>query len=228
MQKIILIDDDQELATKLKRFFEDYSFDLNAFTNPLEAIDYLKNEKPLLVILDGMMPEMDGLDVCKKIREFSNIPIIMLSGRVEEIDKIMGLENGADDYVTKPFSPRELVARIKSQIRKLDYLSKNQDNSSLEFSDLKINENTYEVTLKNNLIPLTATEFEILKFLATYKGEVKSREEIMQALHGDTWEAFDRSLDIAISRIRKKLASIDDKEYIKTVRLKGYVFAIAD
>ena len=169
-----------------------------------------------------MLPEMDGFEVCKKIREFSNIPIIFLTGRVEEADKILGLEHGADDYVTKPFSPRELVARVKSQLRRNQNLA---NSPTISEAQLELNTGNYTAFYSGKEIKFTATEFEILKFLVENKGNVKSREEIMEGLYGDTWEAFDRSLDIAISRIRKKLKEgTEGKELIKTVRLKGYMF----
>ncbi|OUR93580.1 hypothetical protein A9Q84_19115 [Halobacteriovorax marinus] len=221
MNKILILDDDIKLCEKLVKYFEGFNLNLSSVHHPHEGIKKLQAEKYDVLILDGMLPDMDGLEVCKKIREFSNIPIVFLTGKVEESDKILGLEYGADDYVTKPFSPRELVARIKSQLRRIQ--TKNSK-SILAGSGIELNIGNYTAICNGETIDLTATEFEILKFLIEHKGAVKSREDIMEGLYGDTWEAFDRSLDIAISRVRKKLKKVHEKEFIKTVRLKGYMF----
>lgn len=226
MANIIIIDDDQRLCDKLEKYLAGFSLKLTSFNTPKEGIESIRVSKYDVLILDGMLPDIDGLEVCRQVREFSDIPIIFLTGRVEEADKILGLEYGADDYVTKPFSPRELVARIKSQLRRSET---RVDTSEILENDLKLNDGSYTAFYKNSEIKFTATEFEILQFLAKNKGQVKSREEIMQGIHGDTWEAFDRSLDIAVSRIRKKLKEISDgREFIKTVRLKGYIFVTTD
>jgi DNA-binding response OmpR family regulator len=221
MSNIIIIDDDIKLCEKLDKYFEGFNLKLTSIYHPLEGLEKIKSSKFDVLILDGMLPDLDGLEVCKRVREFSDIPIIFLTGKVEESDKILGLEYGADDYVTKPFSPRELVARVKSQIRRLNSSS---SLSLLKSSGIELNVGDYSAKYNGNSVDLTATEFEILKFLVEHKGNVKSREEIMEGLYGDTWEAFDRSLDIAISRVRKKLKKIDDKDLIKTIRLKGYMF----
>jgi DNA-binding response OmpR family regulator len=221
MSKILIIDDDIKLCEKLHKYLEGFNLNLEMIHHPLEGIKKIKDSSFDVLILDGMMPDLDGLETCKRIREFSEIPIIFLTGKVEESDKVLGLEYGADDYVTKPFSPRELVARIKSQLRR-----KNSKATPgvLQSSGIELNVGNYTASFNSKSVDFTATEFEILKFLLENKGVVKSREEIMEGLYGDTWEAFDRSLDIAISRVRKKLKNIDDKELIKTVRLKGYMF----
>ena len=227
MDNILIIDDDKRLCEKLSKYLKDFAMELADAQDPIEGIELLKKNDYKVLILDGMLPNMDGLEVCRKVREFSVIPIIFLTGRVEEADKILGLEYGADDYVTKPFSPRELVARVKSQLRRQEL--QEDKNSSVEHSGLELNTGSYTAKYEGEIIKLTATEFEILSYLVENQGQVKSREEIMQGLHGDTWEAFDRSLDIAVSRIRKKLSNISGgKEFIKTVRLKGYIFATAD
>lgn len=223
MIKVIIVDDDTKLCSKLIEYFKDFQIELLAFHHPSDGIGALKNQKFDVMILDGMLPDKDGFEVCKEVRQFSNIPIIFLTGRVEETDKVLGLEYGADDYVTKPFSARELVARIKSQIRRVEL--KSSGTKEVQSSGLSLNPGNYNASYGDDVIDLTATEFEILKFLVENKGLTKTREEIMEGLYGDTWEAFDRSLDIAISRIRKKLKSVcPNIEFIKTVRLKGYIF----
>ncbi len=220
MEQILIIDDDTSLCEKLKKYFEGYQLELSAEHNGSSGVESVKKNKYKVIILDGMLPDLDGHEVCKEIRSFSNIPIVFLTGKVEESDKILGLEYGADDYVTKPFSPRELVARIKSQLRRLE----STDLVKLESAGISLNMGDYSANFNQEPLDLTATEFEILKYLVENKGIVKSREEIMEGLHGESWEAFDRSLDIAISRIRKKLKKVSDTELIKTVRLKGYMF----
>jgi len=221
MSKILILDDDIKLCEKLEKYFSGLNLNLSMSHHPHEGIKKLKEESFDVLILDGMLPDLDGLEVCKQIREFSSIPIVFLTGKVEESDKILGLEYGADDYVTKPFSPRELVARIKSQLRRIQTKA---TKSILSSAGIEMNIGNYTATCNGKVIDLTATEFEILKFLIEHKGSVKSREDIMEGLYGDTWEAFDRSLDIAISRVRKKLKKVHEKEFIKTVRLKGYMF----
>lgn len=224
--KILIIDDDQKLCERLQEYFLQFELDLISTHRPSEGLSKLKTEAVDLIILDGMLPEMDGLDVCRTIREHSSIPIIMLTARGDEIDRIVGLEQGADDYIAKPFSPRELIARIRSTLRReQSRFITNNIPRLLIAGDLILNTANLEVKLENELLSLTGMELDILRIFMESPGAVLSREKIIELIHGQDWTAFDRSLDIAISRLRKKIKdSVPDGQYIKTIRGKGYIF----
>ncbi len=228
---IHLIDDDEDLHDLLKTYFEDMQMNLTASENPIKGIEYVKNNNPDLVILDLMLPFMDGFEVCKKLREYNkNIPIIMLTAKGDDFNKIVGLELGADDYMAKPFNPRELLARIKTIMRRVErYLKIEEKDSHFLISktwDISLNFDSREVKIKDNPIEFTATEFDLLKCLMENVGVVQSRDNLMNKVKGIDFEAFDRSIDVYISKIRQKLGD-DPKnpEIIKTVWGVGYIFS---
>jgi DNA-binding response OmpR family regulator len=222
---LLIIDDDAKLNQLLKDFLKDFGFDVVAATHPIKGLKKLKQASPDLVILDIMLPEMDGFEVCRAIRQTSNIPIIMLTARGEVTDKVVGLELGADDYLAKPFEPRELVARIQSVLRRTQQLS---DNQTLTFDRLTIDLDKRIALLDGNPLDLTTNEFTALAFLARNTGKVLNRDQILQELRGMDCDAFNRSVDIAVSRVRQKLKdNPKSPEFIKTVWGSGYVF-IAD
>jgi two-component system response regulator RstA len=228
---IHLIDDDEELHDLLKTYFEDMQMFLTASETPEKGIDYVKNNNPDLVILDLMLPGIDGFEVCKKIREFNkDIPIIMLTAKGDDFNKIVGLELGADDYMSKPFNPRELLARIKTIMRRVDRYSKTEEKESHVIKsntwDIVLNLDSREVKIKDKFIEFTATEFDLLKTLIENVGIVQSRDSLMNKVKGIDFEAFDRSIDVYISKIRQKLGD-DPKnpEIIKTVWGVGYIFS---
>ncbi|MGD2097096.1 MAG: response regulator transcription factor [Desulfobacterales bacterium] len=219
---ILIIDDDAKLNQLLKDFLKDFGYAVITAAHPARGLKKLKQASPDLVILDIMLPEMDGFEVCRKIRQTSNIPIIMLTARGEVTDKVVGLELGADDYLAKPFEPRELVARIQSVLRR----SQQQvDNQILTFERLTIDLAKHIALLDGNSLDLTTNEFTALALLARCAGKVLSRDQILQELRGMDCDAFNRSVDIAVSRLRQKLND-DPKspEFIKTVWGSGYVF----
>jgi len=225
--KVLLIDDDEKLCNQLQKYFSDFQIDCDFATHPNEGLTKFKNNNYEVVILDGMMPDKDGFEVCKEIRETSSIPIIMLTGRVEEADKIIGLEYGADDYVTKPFSPREIVARIKAQTRRQSMLhNKGELNvETLRSGKLLLAQKELTASYDDKNLNLTTQEYGVLFILMSTPHKSLTREEIMEKLHGEDWKAFDRALDITISRLRKKLKDVEqDTEFIKTVWGKGYMF----
>jgi DNA-binding response OmpR family regulator len=222
---ILIIDDDAKLNQLLKDFLKDFGFDVVAATHPAKGLKKLKQASPDLVILDIMLPEMDGFEVCRAIRQTSNIPIIMLTARGEVTDKVVGLELGADDYLAKPFEPRELVARIQSVLRRSQHLS---DNQTLTFDRLTIDLDKRIALLDGNPLDLTTNEFAALALLAGNAGKVLNRDQILQELRGMDCDAFNRSVDIAVSRLRQKLKdNPKSPEFIRTVWGSGYVF-IAD
>ena len=222
---ILIIDDDAKLNQLLKDFLKDFGFEVLAETHPARGLKKLKQASPDLVILDIMLPDMDGFEVCRAIRQTSNIPIIMLTARGEVTDKVVGLELGADDYLAKPFEPRELVARIQSVLRRTQQLS---DNQTLTFDRLTIDLDKRIALLDGNPVDLTTNEFAALALLARNAGKVLNRDQILQELRGMDCDAFNRSVDIAVSRLRQKLKdNPKSPEFIKTVWGTGYVF-VAD
>jgi DNA-binding response OmpR family regulator len=219
---ILIIDDDAKLNQLLKDFLKDFGYAVITATRPTKGLKKLQQVSPDLVILDIMLPEMDGFEVCRAIRQTSNIPIIMLTARGEVTDKVVGLELGADDYLAKPFEPRELVARIQSVLRRSQQLS---DNQILTFDRLTIDLDKRVALLDGLPVDLTTNEFAALALLARNAGKVLNRDQILQELRGMDCDAFNRSVDIAVSRLRQKLKD-DPKspEFIKTVWGSGYIF----
>ena len=220
--KILIIDDDKKLNDRLSRYLPKFGFVVVSATHPFEGLKMLKQNQPDLIILDVMLPDMEGFEVCKKIREEFSVPIIMLTARGEVMDRIVGLELGADDYMPKPFEPRELVARIKTILRR----SQIQSVSDIkEYGDLIIDFTKHIASLNSRNIYLTSADFKILSYFVKKAGKVLSREQILDQLRGLEWDAFNRSIDVLISRLRQKLED-DPKnsQYIKTVWGTGYMF----
>jgi len=219
---LLIIDDDAKLNELLKDFLKDFGFDVVSATHPAKGLKRLKQAAPALVILDIMLPEMDGFEVCRTIRQTSSVPIIMLTARGEITDKVVGLELGADDYLAKPFEPRELVARIQSVLRRT---RRSKDTRSLSFNRLTIDPVKQIVLLDGRPVDLTTNEFRALVLLAANAGKVLDRDQILQELRGIDCDAFNRSVDITVSRLRQKLKdNPKSPEFIKTVWGSGYVF----
>jgi DNA-binding response OmpR family regulator len=225
-QRILVIDDDERLNALLKTFFQEYGFQTATATRPDEGLKKLKQTSPDLVILDIMLPEMNGFEVCKKIRKTSNVPIIMLTAKGDLMDKVVGLELGADDYIAKPFEPREIVARIQSVLRRARPSEKKQ---TFRFAGIVIDCAKHAVDVDGTTVELTTTEFTALKLLAEQPHTVLSRDDILDELRGIECEAYNRSVDITMSRLRQKLR--DDPQsprFIKTVWGTGYMFIAAE
>ena len=219
---ILIIDDDKKLNQLLVTFLEEFGFKVLTATRPSLGLKLLKKETPDLVILDIMLPEMDGFRVCKTIRETHTVPIIMLTARGETTDRIIGLELGADDYLPKPFEPRELVARIHSVIRRVGCM---EEKRTQAFGPLEIDFAKRSARLDKETLDLTTNEFTALALLVKNAGKVLDRDQILQELRGMDSDAFNRSVDITMSRLRQKLKD-DPKDpvYIKTIWGAGYVF----
>lgn len=220
MSTILLIDDDEALAPPLQRYFERFGYSLVSATHPGEGLKKIESEHPELVILDVMLPDIDGFEVCRNIRRTSQIPIIMLTARGDVMDRVVGLELGADDYLPKPFEPRELVARIQNILRRTNSV-RSESPKQLQFGELVIDLETQSVFLRDNPVNLTTTEFRLLKLLTGSPGKPLSRDEILNELKGIDAELYSRAVDIAVSRLRKKLEPAD---FIKTVWGAGYSF----
>ena len=217
--KILLIDDDERLAGLLGQYFDRYDMVLESALRPSDGLAKLEAGDYSLVILDVMLPEMDGFEVCKSIRKQSDIPIIMLTARGDVMDRVVGLELGADDYLPKPFEPRELVARIQSILKRSSHQPAQSE--KIQFGELVIDTGMQQITLGGQEIHLSTMEYQLLEYLARHVGQTQSRDDILNALKGTDTELFSRSVDIAISRLRQKLKPL---ELIKTVRGSGYVF----
>lgn len=219
MPKILLIDDDERLGELLGRFFERYDLGFESVTSPSAGLARLAQGGIDLVILDVMLPEMDGFALCKTIRKESAIPIIMLTARGEVMDRIVGLELGADDYLAKPFEPRELVARIHTVLKRV---APNHSDGRLHFGPLLLDTELRQVTLDGAVLHLSSGEYQLLVLLAENPGKTFNRDEILNQLKGTEVEIYSRAVDILISRLRHKLKPY---EFIKTVRSSGYCFA---
>ncbi|MBN2402434.1 MAG: response regulator transcription factor [Spirochaetes bacterium] len=219
--KILIIDDDQKLNKLLINYLDKYNFEVLTRTSPENALTDIKNFHPEIIILDIMLPVMSGFDVCKLIRKEYSIPIIMLTARGEVTDRVVGLELGADDYLPKPFEPRELVARIQSVIRR----SKPQIHDSAIFGDLEINYKKHTAFLNGLELELTHMEFEMLSMFTKNPGIVLDRDTIFEHVKSLDSDTFDRSIDVMISRLRQKLND-DPKRprFLKTVWGAGYKF----
>ena len=221
---ILICDDNDTVHETIGTYLENYGMTYDSAFNGEEALEKFKKVRPDLVILDLMMPKIFGIDVCKEIRKISNVPIIMLTAMGEEIDKIVGLEIGADDYVVKPFSPREVVARIKTIFRRVGDLNEDLNRNLVSFNNLKIDMDKYEVTLSGEKIDVTPKECQILYLLSTNEGRVFSREEILDKVWGYDYFGDTRVVDTQIKRIRKKIPDDNEKWSIKSVYGIGYKF----
>jgi len=221
-ETLLIIDDDEKLNRLLKKFMADFGFTVHAATHPAEGLKKIRRFSPDLVILDVMLPDINGFEVCKKIRQFSTVPIVMLTARGELMDKVVGLELGADDYLPKPFEPRELVARIQSVLRRAQNIGKSQVQT---YGRLTVDFAGRKIRLDGEPVTLTTNEFTALALLVKNAGRVMDRDEILQTLRGMDSDAFNRSVDITMSRLRQKLKD-DPKDpvFIKTIWGAGYVF----
>ena len=223
MHRILLIDDDTKLATLLCQYFKQFSLELESATLPSQGFALLDQYHYDLVILDIMLPEMDGFEVCKTIRKDNDIPIIMLTARGEVMDRIVGLELGADDYMPKPFEPRELVARIQGVIKRthINNESSEKPDAVLTFETLRIDTGKRQVIMDENVLSLSAMEYQLLLLFATSPQKTFSRDELLNKLKGIDADIYTRSIDILVSRLRQKLKPLD---LIRTIRGLGYVF----
>ncbi len=225
-KKILVIDDDKKLDLLLQEYLSRFNFTVHYALTPSEGMQKLRSEDPDLIILDIMLPEIDGFEVCKTIRREFQTPIIMLTARGEVVDRILGLELGADDYLPKPFEPRELVARIQSVLRRKN---SNENTHIYHFENLKIDTNRQNVYIDDSLIQLTSAEYKILELFIKNPGKVLSRDRLLDEIRGIEWDIYNRSIDVLISRIRQKL---DDNpknpRFIKTVWGSGYIFIGSD
>ena len=230
MAKLLLIEDDMKLGELVKTYLEKYNHSVLHALKPSTGLGAMGEEKFDLIILDIMLPEMDGFQVLKEIRKTSQIPVVMLTARGDVSDRIVGLELGADDYLPKPFEPRELLARIESILRRTQQtLEESEDKKVYKQNELEIYFDRREAFFRGKDLDLTTMEFELLTLFVENKGKALSRDDIMNGLQGIDSNVFSRSIDISVSRLRQKLGDDSkDAKYIKTIWGKGYMFIGAD
>ena len=225
--KILVADDDPNVHQSLNAYFRREGYQMISAYDGEQAVQCARVHRPDMIILDIMMPGMDGLMVCREVRKTSNVPIIMLTAKGDEFDKLLGLEMGADDYITKPFSPREVLARVKAVLRRMHEMREDDKASHLVIANLEIDMNAFTVKLDGKLIPCTPKETEILWTLASNPGMVFSREHMLQSIWGYDFLGDTRAVDSHIKRIRAKLCAEDNGWDIKTVWGVGYRFEVA-
>lgn len=226
MSTILILDDDKELTTLLTEFLSEHKYKIVAHHAPSDMFKYLEHNTPDMLLLDIMLPEMDGFQVLRKLRESQDVPVIMLTAKGDVSDKVVGLELGADDYLPKPFEPRELLARIQSILRRVH--ASNSMLDILEFEGLTIDKLREEVALDDTLISLSTSEFEALLLFANNSNEVLDREFLVENLRGITWQTYDRSVDVLVSRLRNKLGETPNHtRFLKTIHGVGYKFIAA-
>lgn len=237
-RKILIVDDEKAIVDILNHNLKREGYETVVAYDGEEAISLYEKEKPDLVLLDVMLPKMDGFSVCKNIRQSTNIPILMVTAKEDIVDKVIGLELGADDYITKPFSVREVIARVKANLRKWEGIemsikgmssSDNEElkNSTLVFGPLVLDTYKYEAKISGKNVELTLREFELLKFLATQKGQVFSREELLEKVWGYEYFGDVRTVDVTIRRIREKIEQNPSvPELLATKRGIGYYFNV--
>ena len=223
MENILIIDDDIQLTELLIEFLSSHKYNVVAKHTPEEGLEYLGKKGTDVIILDIMLPGMDGFQVLRKVRENLATPVIMLTARGEVTDRIVGLELGADDYLPKPFEPRELLARIQSILRRAHSSAAIVEN--VHFKGLSIEKNKQEVILDGKPISLSTTEYEALLLFIEHAGDTLDREFLVENLRGISWQSYDRSVDVLVSRLRGKLGETPDKtRFIKTIHGLGYKF----
>jgi two-component system, OmpR family, response regulator ResD len=225
-QTILIVDDDAQIREILALYFTKENFAVEEASDGIEAIRKMEQTKPNMIILDIMMPVLDGIEVCRQIRKFSRVPIIMLTARAEDDDRIMGLELGADDYITKPFNPREVVARVNAVLRRVPDTEFTKADV-LRFTNLEININEHTITTVGQTLPLTSKEMELLWCLASHPKRTFSREMLLEKVWGYTYCGETRTVDSHIKRLRQKLGIKDTSPWdIQTVWGVGYRFEV--
>jgi len=229
-RKVLVVDDEKPISDIIRFNLTTEGYHIITAFDGEEALQQMKAEQPDLVLLDVMLPRLDGFQVLKKIREGSQVPVIMLTAKEEEVDKVLGLELGADDYITKPFGMRELIARVKANLRRTepagtDVPGASVQNQMLEAGELKIDFERYEVTKRSTVIELTLREFELLKFLATQDNQIFTREQLLKDVWGYEYFGDIRTVDVTVRRLREKVEDdSSNPKYILTKRGVGYYF----
>ena len=226
-QKIMIVDDDKNICELLRLYLEKEDFATVTAGDGKQAVDSFETEKPDLVLLDIMMPRMDGWEACRRLREKSKVPVIMLSAKGETFDKVLGLELGADDYIVKPFDTKEVVARIKAVLRRCAEGAENTpeaDGNVVEFDGLRIDLDRYELRINGAVVDAPPKEMELLHFLAAHPNRVYTRNQLLDEVWGFDYYGDSRTIDVHVKRLREKLEGVSEKWSLKTVWGVGYKF----
>ena len=223
--KIMIVDDDANISELIRLYLDKEGFATVCAPNGKIALEKFKNEAPALIILDIMMPEMDGWQVCREIRKTSDVPIIMLTAKGETFDKVLGLELGADDYMVKPFDTKELVARVKAVLRRFETKDA-KTTQEINFQNLSVNLSNYELKLNGKIIEIPPKELELLYYLASNPNRVFTREQLLEEVWGFDYFGDSRTVDVHIKRLREKLEGVEGNWQLKTVWGVGYKFEV--
>jgi two-component system response regulator BaeR len=218
-EKILIVEDEQKLATLLAEYLKASGFETFLLDNGTNVVPWVREHKPDMVLLDLMLPGRDGVDICREVRTFSLVPVIMVTAKVEEIDRLLGLGLGADEYISKPFSPREVVARVKAVLRRT------RDGKTIQTQGLVLDEHRYRATLRGNDLGLTAVEFKLLQVLTANPGRIYGRQQLMEKIYPDDRFVSDRTVDSHIKKLRRKIEASDPAaKLIQSVYGVGYKF----
>ncbi len=220
-KKILIVEDEPKLAGVLSEYLTVSGYEPSVLNNGTDVVPWTRDHKPDLILLDIMLPGRNGMDICREVRTFSSVPIIMVTARVEEIDRLLGLELGADDYICKPFSPREVVARVKAVLRRT------RDGQTVQAQGLVLDQDRYRVTLHGRDLELTAVEFKLLQLLMDHPGRIYGRQHIMEKIYPDDRFVSDRTIDSHINKLRRKIEAVDSRAtFIQSVYGVGYKFEV--
>ena len=229
MSRLLMIDDDEKLVALTRDYLESHGFEVAAAHDGKAGVEAALSSEPALVILDLMLPGIDGLEVCRRVRQSSRVPILILTAKGDETERIIGLEMGADDYLPKPFNPRELLARIRAILRRSEDEEAAPVSSVVRLGPLVVDIGSRAVSVRGQQVDVTTAEFDILHALASNAGRVLSRDQLLQNVHGENWAAYDRTVDVHVSRIRQKIEEDPRRPaLLKTVRGVGYQLVRAE
>ena len=221
---ILIVEDEPKISHLLRDYLQQAGYETRESLNYDQIRSWVEQEEINLILLDWMLPRMSGLEICQQLRTISNVPILMITARVEEIDRLKGLDSGADDYICKPFSPREVVARVKAVLRRTNH----EDHAELIAGQLRLDQTTHQVWVDESEVVLTPNEFGVLKVLLQRPGKVWSRESLLQQVQGYQFNGYDRTIDTHVKNLRKKLATYGLESSIVTVYGIGYRFQLLE
>ena len=224
--KILIVDDDSNICDLLKLYFENEGYEVKTANDGVEGVNFFKIYQPDIVLLDIMLPRKDGWQVCREIREMSSKPIIMITAKGEVIDKVLGLEMGADDFVVKPFEMKELSARVRAVLRRYQSHTNQNDDEVIKFENIEISLQKYELKLRGKAVDVPPKELELLYFLASNYNRVFTRDQLLDKVWGFDYLGDSRTVDVHVKRLREKLEGVSDKWILKTVWGVGYKFEI--
>ncbi len=222
--KVLVVEDEEDLARLVQSYLDNAGFEVKVVKDGALVLDAVRDIVPEVVVLDVMLPNVDGLTLCREIRKTENVPILMMSARGEDLDKILGLELGADDYIVKPVNPKEIVARVRAMVRRSQMINdpRNQGAALLTCHGLKLDLNAQQAELDGQALALTPIEFALLRTMLTQKGSVLSRRELLSRVWGDDFQGDERTVDVHIGRLRGKLQKVSDLQFIRSVWGVGY------